>query len=68
MTALIDARVVLNIKARIAQLTEEMADGSARSFEEYRWYCGRLEGMKEVLTIAKEIEASASEPRTEETW
>lgn len=39
------AHVASKIEERITQLTETMADGTAKDFAEYRYMCGTIRGL-----------------------
>lgn len=54
--------VVLDeLRARKAQLSEAVAQGSARTYDEYRYMCGEIRGLAAVemylIDLAKNLES-----------
>jgi hypothetical protein len=65
-TNLIDRRVQSRIIEREEDLIDELANGTAKTYDEYRWYCGLIQGLREALTIAVEIEVETD--KAKESW
>lgn len=53
--------VMAKIKDEIDVLAEHLTKGQMRTFDEYKYYTGRLEGLRAALQIVKETTGDEEE-------